>query len=276
MAKRKIFGNRKEPRCETCALGKLSSDGSAVLCEYSGAMPLDHSCRRYRYDPLRRTPRRMPAPDAPDAAAFSLDDAAVTDTHGDTYHSRMMGELRTYLDETAEPDVDTILAILHADTKDDDTAALLEEAARMAVGGTVSSPLGDEEGFIPDDSDDILDDLARIGKPPTGSVRASLDDAPLRLADESDTPVDTELPLDGDQLVLTASDEPDAEPPLDPAALVLAVAPDAPTDPAYDEPVDIPDEALRILTDDVDDSEYDAPPLPPDEALAILDDEDDE
>ena len=79
MAKKKLFGNKKEPRCETCAHGKLSANGESVLCVQGGALPLTHSCRRYRYDPLRRVPKRRPLLDEYSAADFALDEQVATE-----------------------------------------------------------------------------------------------------------------------------------------------------------------------------------------------------
>lgn len=274
MAKHKLFGNRSEPRCETCAGGRPSPDGKTVLCEQGGVMPLDHHCRRYTYDPLRRKPRRLAAPEAPAAAAFSLDDAVAEASAPDAYHTRMMGELRTYLDETAEPDVETILSILHANNNDD-TAALLEEAARIAVGSSVPVDPDTEDRFIADDSDDIYGDLERLAAPPRGSAKAALHEAGLHWSAAPEE-AETELPLDEDSLVLIASDVAEEEPPLSPEDLVLLADPTVKVEPAYDAAVPVPDDALSLLADDDIDPEYeDILPIP-DEAFSLLDEDDDD
>ena len=46
----------KEPRCEYCLRGKLSADGETVLCTKKGVMNKDFSCKKFRYDPLKRVP----------------------------------------------------------------------------------------------------------------------------------------------------------------------------------------------------------------------------
>ncbi len=52
---RKIIGNQ-EPRCEYCKNGKLSADGKMILCSKMGVLNKDFSCRKFKYDPLKRTP----------------------------------------------------------------------------------------------------------------------------------------------------------------------------------------------------------------------------
>ena len=57
---RKILGNI-EPKCEYCKIGKLSADKLKVLCPKKGIMDKEFSCKKFRYDPLRRVPDdRMP------------------------------------------------------------------------------------------------------------------------------------------------------------------------------------------------------------------------
>ena len=46
----------KEPRCAYCIRGKLSADKESVLCPKKGVMDKDFSCRKFRYDPLKRVP----------------------------------------------------------------------------------------------------------------------------------------------------------------------------------------------------------------------------
>lgn len=55
MSKR-LFGEHIEPACSYCARGRISANGDTVLCEKSGVMNPADSCRRFVYDPLRRTP----------------------------------------------------------------------------------------------------------------------------------------------------------------------------------------------------------------------------
>lgn len=47
-----------EKRCGICALGRLSPDGESVLCPKKGITDVNGVCRRYKYDPLKRVPRK--------------------------------------------------------------------------------------------------------------------------------------------------------------------------------------------------------------------------
>ena len=71
---RKII-EAKEPRCEYCLIGKLSADGENVLCPKKGVMNKDFSCKKFRYDPLKRVPDTR----TPKAAEFDFtpDDFAL-------------------------------------------------------------------------------------------------------------------------------------------------------------------------------------------------------
>lgn len=57
--KKKIVGAGIEPKCEYCKNGSVSADGKHVLCAKTGVLDLDYSCKKFVYDPLKRTPRRM-------------------------------------------------------------------------------------------------------------------------------------------------------------------------------------------------------------------------
>ena len=52
--------NKKEisPSCSYCALGKLAPDGETVLCKKKGVVEKDFYCRKFKYDVLKRQPRR--------------------------------------------------------------------------------------------------------------------------------------------------------------------------------------------------------------------------
>lgn len=44
--------------CENCLNGRLSADKDRVLCVKKGIMRTDSTCRDYKYDPLKRKPKR--------------------------------------------------------------------------------------------------------------------------------------------------------------------------------------------------------------------------
>lgn len=62
-----------EPRCAYCAWGAPLEEGK-LICEKKGVVPEEGHCRRFRYDPLRRVPPPLSAPDFSrfDGEDFSL------------------------------------------------------------------------------------------------------------------------------------------------------------------------------------------------------------
>lgn len=71
--RRKLYGNKVNPACETCRFGQVTVDGRAILCSHRGAMPRYAQCRRYTYDPLKRVPHHKAPQTAYDPADFSLE-----------------------------------------------------------------------------------------------------------------------------------------------------------------------------------------------------------
>ena len=55
-----LFRKNIDPRCAYCRRGVQISERE-VACVKRGIMPVEGSCRRFRYDPLKRVPPR-PAP----------------------------------------------------------------------------------------------------------------------------------------------------------------------------------------------------------------------
>ncbi len=52
-----LFRKKIEPRCAYCRRAQAAEPGF-VICRKKGIVPEEHHCRRFRYDPLRRTPPR--------------------------------------------------------------------------------------------------------------------------------------------------------------------------------------------------------------------------
>lgn len=71
---KKLFGKKDiVPSCSYCVHGRIAPDKESVLCKKSGLTDLDYSCKKFKYDPLKRQPRR-PKPIAKfDEENFSLD-----------------------------------------------------------------------------------------------------------------------------------------------------------------------------------------------------------
>ena len=55
-----LYNKSVEKACTHCANGKLSADGSDVLCEKKGVMLKTSSCKHYKYDALKRVPKPRP------------------------------------------------------------------------------------------------------------------------------------------------------------------------------------------------------------------------
>lgn len=57
-----LFTKKIEARCDYCERGTPLGENK-VLCIKKGVMSPDSSCRKFRYDPLKRTPPRPALPD---------------------------------------------------------------------------------------------------------------------------------------------------------------------------------------------------------------------
>ncbi len=55
---KKIFNQNFVPACEYCHHGRLSPDESMVLCVKKGFMLPSSSCRYFKYDALKRIPKK--------------------------------------------------------------------------------------------------------------------------------------------------------------------------------------------------------------------------
>ena len=71
--KRALFGADIPPACAYCARGRAARAPGLILCPVQGVVAPRHSCRRFRYDPLRRVPRRQPPLPGFSAEDFSLE-----------------------------------------------------------------------------------------------------------------------------------------------------------------------------------------------------------
>lgn len=50
--------NEIEKYCKYCEEAKTLSDPDTMLCSRLGVVPASHACRRFKYDPLKRAPKR--------------------------------------------------------------------------------------------------------------------------------------------------------------------------------------------------------------------------
>ena len=57
MAK-KILGENVPPKCEYCVFSAPAQDGALLRCQKKGDVKSDDTCKKFSYDPLKRTPLR--------------------------------------------------------------------------------------------------------------------------------------------------------------------------------------------------------------------------
>ncbi len=55
----KLYGNNISPSCSYCKFGTLSESKEVILCEKKGITAKNFSCRKFKYDPLRRIPKKQ-------------------------------------------------------------------------------------------------------------------------------------------------------------------------------------------------------------------------
>ncbi len=70
--KKSVFSGDISPRCIYCENGNTASDGQTVLCAKKGVMQADSFCKKFRYDPLKRTPETVKLQSGFSAEDFSL------------------------------------------------------------------------------------------------------------------------------------------------------------------------------------------------------------
>ncbi len=70
--KKSILSGDISPKCIYCETGVVSADGSTVLCTKKGVMQPDSYCKKFRYDPLKRTPETVKL-----RSDFSADDFSL-------------------------------------------------------------------------------------------------------------------------------------------------------------------------------------------------------
>ena len=65
----KGFNNDLQKSCQWCIHGKKSDYFDDIFCKKHGVTTRADSCRHYKYDPLKRTPRKIKP-----AGEFNADD----------------------------------------------------------------------------------------------------------------------------------------------------------------------------------------------------------
>ena len=72
MRKKIIDASDVAKECRNCAYGTYLADEEKIFCKKSGIRNMDSTCRKFRYDPLSRVPRRNP-----EMPEFSEEDFAL-------------------------------------------------------------------------------------------------------------------------------------------------------------------------------------------------------
>jgi hypothetical protein len=57
-AEKCLFSENVEKNCAYCVHGKASAKGNEIFCKYKGVSFNGENCRKYKYDPLLRKPRK--------------------------------------------------------------------------------------------------------------------------------------------------------------------------------------------------------------------------
>lgn len=56
----KLFKGNTEPQCACCEYAEITEGNDVVVCrKIGGVMQLYSQCKKYRYDPLKREPRKI-------------------------------------------------------------------------------------------------------------------------------------------------------------------------------------------------------------------------
>ena len=56
---KKILNTKSiSPSCSYCEHGRISPNGENVLCKKNGVVEKEYYCKKFKYDPLKRQPKR--------------------------------------------------------------------------------------------------------------------------------------------------------------------------------------------------------------------------
>lgn len=72
MDKKQTTIKKEDYCCAICAFGKKSADSEMILCYKKGVLDPSYKCRSFKYDPLKRVPKRMP-----DLPTYSAEDFKI-------------------------------------------------------------------------------------------------------------------------------------------------------------------------------------------------------
>lgn len=69
----KLFGNKPEPSCEYCKNGTLLFNEDDVVCSKYGFIKRKVTCSKFKYNPLKRTPKSANFESDFDESDFSIE-----------------------------------------------------------------------------------------------------------------------------------------------------------------------------------------------------------
>ena len=72
MANDRLFGNNIQPACKYCTEGFYKPGEEQVLCIKRGVTTPDFHCKKFDYDPLKRSPERPQTPIKPTEAEMDI------------------------------------------------------------------------------------------------------------------------------------------------------------------------------------------------------------
>ena len=72
MKKSILFNDNISPACEYCELGSDSSEYGMILCKKEGIVSPYFRCKKFRYSPVRRNPKRLPKIEEHEPSDFSI------------------------------------------------------------------------------------------------------------------------------------------------------------------------------------------------------------
>lgn len=55
----KLFNKEISPACKYCVYSSALAFSNDMICKHQGITDADNSCRRYKYDPLKREPKSV-------------------------------------------------------------------------------------------------------------------------------------------------------------------------------------------------------------------------
>lgn len=68
----KLFGKNIVPACCYCRHGRANPEGDRIFCQKKGIMDAADYCRKFEYDPLKRSPKKNRIDDEYTQKDFSL------------------------------------------------------------------------------------------------------------------------------------------------------------------------------------------------------------